>query len=128
MTAESDPELTIWVVDPSTMGRRLISRVLEGRGYAMRGFATAQALLDATEDDLPECVITALRMDDLDGLVLAERLRRRAAKDELAIIVLSTEAEAAETARAAELAIGAWLRPPVPPQILCEVVRSVVSG
>ncbi len=69
---------SIYVVDDDEAVRESLSLLLEARGYAVRGFASALEFLAAAPNLRPGCLIADIRMPRMDGLELQQRLTERA--------------------------------------------------
>jgi len=68
----------VLVVDDSAMDRRLAKRLLEKHEGLIPALAEdGRAALDAIAQDVPDIVLTDLRMPEMDGLELVEAIRRR---------------------------------------------------
>ena len=89
----------IWVVDDDRSVRFVLATALREAGYAVEGFESARAALDALhEHGAPDLLFTDVRMPGDDGLVLLERLK--AAQPQLPVIVMSAYTDIASTAGA----------------------------
>ena len=64
----------IYVVDDDEAMRDSMTWLLEGEGYAVECFPSAQAFLAARHDTMRGCLILDVRMPDMSGLELHERL------------------------------------------------------
>lgn len=51
--------------------------LLEGCGYDVRCFSSAEAFLDATGEDVPVCIVSDVRMAGMSGLDLYRQLKRQ---------------------------------------------------
>ena len=69
---------TVWVIDDDDSMRWVLDQALGQAGFSVRGFADAESALVRLADDLPDAVITDIRMPGIDGLDFAARLRRGA--------------------------------------------------
>ena len=76
----------VYVVDDDEAVRDSISALLEARGYTVRGFASAQEFLAAAPTLRTGCLITDIRMPEMDGLELQEILVERALPFPLIVI------------------------------------------
>ena len=89
----------IWVVDDDHGVRFVLATALREAGHAVEGFDSAQAALVALgEKNVPDLIITDVRMPGDDGLVLLERLKSR--HPALPVIVMSAYTDLASTAGA----------------------------
>ena len=89
----------LWVVDDDRSVRFVLSTALRDAGYAVEGFDSAAAALDALAHRPPPALLfTDVRMPGDDGLVLLEKLK--AAHPQLPVIVMSAHTDVASTAGA----------------------------
>ena len=89
----------VWVVDDDRAVRFVLTTALREAGYAVEGFDSAAAALDAlTQRPVPDVLFTDVRMPGDDGLVLLEKLK--AAHPQLPVIVMSAYTDVASTAGA----------------------------
>jgi len=65
---------TIYVVDDDDAMRDSLAWLLEGEGYRVDCFAGADEFLAARHDDMRGCLILDVRMPEMSGLELHERL------------------------------------------------------
>jgi two-component system response regulator TtrR len=70
----SELRQTIFVVDDDEAMRDSMTWLLEGEGYRVSSFASAAEFLDARRDDMRGCLILDVRMPEMSGLELHERL------------------------------------------------------
>jgi two-component system response regulator FixJ len=80
------PEATIHVVDDDQAVREGLSALLTAKGYAVRLYATAEALLDAGPHGRPGCLVVDVRMPGMSGLELQRELKRRGETMPLVVI------------------------------------------
>ena len=89
----------IWVVDDDRSVRFVLSTALREAGYAVEGFDSARAALEALDGrPAPELLFTDVRMPGDDGLVLLDRLK--ALHPQLPVVVMSAYTDIASTAGA----------------------------
>jgi two-component system response regulator TtrR len=70
----SDFAQTIYIVDDDEAIRDSMTWLLEGEGYLVACFDSAAAFLAARSDDMRGCLVLDVRMPDMSGLELHERL------------------------------------------------------
>ena len=66
---------TIYVVDDDAGVRRSLEQLLDAEGFAVMAFDSATAFLEAALGLAPGCILLDVRMPEMDGLELQERLR-----------------------------------------------------
>lgn len=69
------PAPLIYVVDDDVDLATSLARLLERSGYRAAGFAEPAEMLEACGNESPHCVVSDVMMEELDGFVVAERLR-----------------------------------------------------
>jgi two-component system response regulator TtrR len=70
----TDPTQTIYVVDDDEAMRDSMTWLLEGEGYVVACFDSAERFLKARHDDMRGCLILDVRMPEMSGLELHEKL------------------------------------------------------
>lgn len=64
----------VYIVDDEEPMRDSLTWLLEGEGYATRCYASAEAFLDELAEDMAGCLLLDVRMPEMSGLELHERL------------------------------------------------------
>jgi len=67
-------EQTVFIVDDDDAVRDSIKELVESVGLQAEGYDSALAFLDAFESQRPGCLVLDVRMAEMSGLVLQERL------------------------------------------------------
>lgn len=67
--------VVVHIVDDEESVRSSLAFLLDLSGFAVRTHATAQSFLDVAADVRNGCLVTDLRMPDIDGVELLRRLR-----------------------------------------------------
>ncbi len=76
VTAAAGSGGTVFVIDDDPSLRRAVERQLQGAGYIVETFASAQAFLDRTPPTGVACIVSDVRMPGLSGLDLQATLAR----------------------------------------------------
>jgi CheY-like chemotaxis protein/HPt (histidine-containing phosphotransfer) domain-containing protein len=123
--------LRVLVVDDHATTRQVLEEVLAGWEMRPRLAASGQealaALKQAAAESTPfELVLVDGRLLDMDGVELIDRLRRVPEGAGAKVVLLAVEG-AGESARRAELRIGAFLRKPVKQSELLEAIQQVIG-
>jgi RNA polymerase sigma factor (sigma-70 family) len=114
------PEVTI--VDDDAGVRDSLSLLLGLHGYAVRAYASGEALLDAVRDDWRGCLLIDLRMPGMDGLALQSALAKRAIA--LPVIILTAHGDAANARAALKAGAFDFLEKPVDDALLIEMIEA----
>lgn len=97
--AETAAVSHIWVVDDDRSVRFVLSTALRDAGYAVDGFDSAAAALQALGmRPTPDLLFTDVRMPGEDGLTLLDKLKSK--HPHLPVIVMSAYTDVASTAGA----------------------------
>ena len=81
----AEQKVTIFVVDDDEAVRDSLAALLQTRGFEVRAFESAPKLLAAIDKGTRGCVLTDVRMPEMDGL----ELQRRLAGHMLPVVVMS---------------------------------------
>jgi len=106
----SEPE-TIAVVDDDESVRRAFRRILVTAGFKVLAFASAAELFDCPDSLRASCLISDLRMPEIDGLQLQEELIRR--MPHAGLIFVSGHADVQASVRAMKSGAVDFLEKPV---------------
>ena len=108
--------------DPAML--RLLSRWLENAGYPTRTVTDGQKVLEATELECPDFVITDWEMPRITGLELCRRLREMVLPHYVYILFLTVKATSEEMIAALDVGANNFLRKPVSQGELLARMRS----
>lgn len=84
-------DLTAWVVDDDESIRWVLERALKSASIDVRTFPGGAELLDAIEEEVPDVLITDIRMPGISGLDLLERVR--SVQPDLPIIIMTAHSD-----------------------------------
>jgi len=79
-------ERLVYVVDDDDAVRESLAALLEAKSYTVRTFALARDFLGAAPTLRPGCLVTDVRMPEMDGFELQRRLSERAFNFPLIVI------------------------------------------
>lgn len=116
----------IAIVDDDKAIREALLELLQVEGFSARIFDSASAFLADNEQTGFDCIITDVRMPEMDGLVLQRTLRTRGSAVPVIFITSSTGDEA--RLRALEDGAVAWFTKPVAEEALLHAVRNALAA
>jgi|KBSMisStaDraftv2_1062788.scaffolds.fasta_scaffold05145_5 RNA polymerase sigma factor (sigma-70 family) len=114
------PEVTI--VDDDAGVRDSLSLLLGLHGYAVRTYASGEALLEAVRDEWRGCLLIDLRMPGMDGLALQTALASRGVG--LPVIILTAHGDAGNARAALKAGAFDFLEKPVDDALLIEMIEA----
>src|SRR5215467_11891735 len=118
--------LRVWLVDDDASIRWVLERALRNDGMAPRAFEAAEGALDALRRDVPDVLITDIRMPGASGLELLRRIRD--ARPALPVIVMTAHSDLGSAVSAYEGGAFEYLPKPFDIDEAVALVRRAASG
>lgn len=115
----------IAVVDDDEAVREALCDLLQVEGLSALGFASGEAFLACEAAASFDCVITDVRMGEIDGIELQRRLRLRGSA--MPVIFITSSVEESTRARALLGGAAAWFTKPVSDNALLEALRAAMG-
>jgi FixJ family two-component response regulator len=115
----------IAVVDDDQSVREALENLISSVGYEVDLFESAKGFLDSAEINNTACLVLDLRMPEMSGLELQQRLR----DDGRNIPIIIVTAHGEDTARTEALAAGAvaFLNKPFQEEVLLGAINSAIG-
>ena len=88
-TAETPPKGNILIVDDTPANLRLLSSMLADQGYKVRSVISGQMALTAAQAAPPDLILLDIRMPDMNGYDVCERLKSDDGTRDIPIIFIS---------------------------------------
>ncbi|WP_262963673.1 nitrogen regulation protein NR(I) [Methylobacter psychrophilus] len=82
---------TVWIIDDDKSIRWVVEKALQKSGIITRCFSAGKDLLAALQDDLPDALITDIRMPGMDGLELLDKVQQ--SHPHLPVIVMTAHSD-----------------------------------
>lgn len=114
-------EPTVYIVDDDPSARRGLTRLVRAAGLNAQSFASAADFLDSGRHGGPGCIVLDVRMPEMNGPELQERLGQ--ADSRMPIIFLSGHADVPTAARVMKKGAVDFLTKPVDKDDLLEAIR-----
>jgi len=115
----------ILIVDDDPNLRSTLSDILRARGYAPVGVATGKAALDRIEEVMPAVALIDLRLEDMSGLELMEKIKGCCPGTEC--IVLTGYASQESAIEAVHLGAYSYVQKPYDMEQLTVTIRRAVE-
>ena len=117
--------VTVHIVDDEAPVRRALAFMLASAGYAVRVFESATEFLAAADRIEEGCLITDLRMPDLDGVELLRALRKADAM--LPAIVVTGHADVPMAVEAMKAGALDFIEKPFEEQVLLSALERAIG-
>jgi len=114
----------IAIVDDDEAVREALFDFLQVEGLVARMFNGATAFLAQARAGEFDCIVTDVRMPEIDGLELQRRLR--SCGSSLPVIFITSSSEETTRTRALQEGAAAWLTKPVDNEVLLHTLRTVL--
>ncbi|MFS8148596.1 two-component system response regulator [Rhizobium sp. R635] len=118
-------DLTIHLVDDEESPRRSLTFLLVSAGFAVRAHSCAKAFLDLLPLSGRSCLVTDLRMPEVDGIELLQRLRRF--RLNVPAIVITGQGDVAAAVQAMKAGASDFLEKPVREEALIAAINAAVG-
>jgi len=112
------------IVDDDERLRQYVRANLELEGYSVREAASAEAGLEALEDQAPDLILLDVMMPKVDGWEMLRRVRERHGVDSIPVIMFSGKVDSPEQAEAH--GAQGFIGKPFDPQQLIESTKQLV--
>jgi len=118
-------EQTVFVVDDDAAVRDSIAELVDSVGLRTEGYASASGFLDAFEPERPGCLVLDVRMADMSGLVLQQRIKALGAT--IPVIVLTGHGDVPMAVEAMKAGAVDFLQKPYRDQALLDSINAALS-
>ncbi|MFH1993807.1 MAG: HEAT repeat domain-containing protein [Pseudomonadota bacterium] len=117
-TAEDQAKLKVFAVDDSKMILNIYRSVLHNLGCESQLFEFPAKALERIRKEKPDVILADLNMPDITGIDLTRAVRQWHGKDELPIIMVTTQSEAQDHKIAYAAGINATLQKPFTEELI----------
>jgi two-component system response regulator FixJ len=125
MTPMSSVDVVVHIVDDEEAVRNSLAFLLGTAGFAVRTHQSATAFLEAAPDIRNGCLVTDLRMPDLDGVELLKRLNEKGAM--LPAIVVTGHGDVQMAVEAMKNGALDFIEKPFSDEVLIASIRRAVE-
>jgi FixJ family two-component response regulator len=116
---------TVFVVDDDAAVRDSIAELVESVGLRAESYASPSAFLDAFKPERPGCLVLDVRMAEMSGLVLQQRLNALGAR--LPVIVLTGHGDVPMAVQAMKAGAVDFIQKPYREQALLDSINAALS-
>ena len=116
---------TVFVVDDDAAVRDSIAELVESIGLRAEGYASAPAFLEAFQPERPGCLVLDVRMAEMSGLALQQRLNALGAR--IPVIVLTGHGDVPMAVEAMKAGAVDFLQKPYREQSLLDSINAALA-
>jgi len=125
MANDAANEGIVYVIDDDDSARASLEFLLDVAGVRVRSFASADAFLKAGPPLAGACVVTDVRMPGLNGIELAEELKRRGAA--APVIVITGHADVPLAIQAMKAGVADFIEKPFNDEVMLRAIRNALA-
>lgn len=122
---EAIEKAAVAVIDDDDSIRRALPRLLSSKGYQVHAFGSAQEFLASREIDAVSCVISDLKMPDLDGLQFQEALGAK--RPDLSLVFITGHGDIPASVVAMKAGAVDFLEKPIKSTELMQAIRQAIE-
>jgi two-component system response regulator FixJ len=119
-------DLLVRVVDDDEAMRDSLDFLLSAAGFSVQLYESAKPLLDSLAANLSGCILTDIRMPEIDGVELLRRLRERGRS--VPVIVMTGHGDVRLAVEAMKLGAHDFVEKPFDDEALIGTVRSALEN
>jgi len=116
---------TVYVLDDEPEMVTALARLLRGKGFAVRGYTSGRAFLEAFRWESDACLVLDVAMPELDGLELQQRLTHKGTP--IPIVFLTGHGDIPMSVRAIKAGATEFLTKPVEAHTLVQAVLDALQ-
>lgn len=118
-------ERVVHVIDDDEAMRDSLAFLLESVDMSVKTYASAVEFLEGLADLAPGCIVTDVRMPEMNGLELVRRLRQAGAPHP--VIVITGHGDVPLAVEAMKAGVADFLEKPFPEDALLDAIRAALS-
>lgn len=116
---------SIFVLDPDPEHSRNIASLVDGLGYPVREFSSAEQVITVLEDgEVAGCIISEMELPGMSGLELLQKLRAR--RVGTPVIIVTGDTDVSLAVRAIQSSVADYLAKPLVERQLVNRVRALM--
>jgi two-component system chemotaxis response regulator CheY len=128
---DSEPGLTLLIVDDSATMRAMVKRAATLSGVALAEIleaANGQEALDVLGRAKVDAVFTDINMPVMTGVELLKRMAAESRWSHVLRVIISTDASDVRRQEVSELKVRHYVQKPVRPEAVCDVLSQLVAS
>lgn len=115
----------VYIVDDDDAVRDALSLLVESAGYEVEAFETAVSALESCRKGPPDCIITDIRMPEMDGLEFQKKLSE--GRIETPVIVITGHGDVPLAVRAMKAGAADFIEKPFTDEAILSSIRASMA-
>jgi two-component system chemotaxis response regulator CheY len=120
--------MKILIVDDDATTRKLLGLYLKAKGYEVVYAENGLEGIEKLGAENPSLVISDLNMPYMDGIEFVKTVRADPARNEIPILMVTTEADPEERERAMSVGVNGYLVKPVTADVVTQHIRHILKN
>jgi len=116
---------TVYIVDDDKLARESLEWLIDSIGLPVETFDSGQAFLDAYQKDLAGCLVLDVRMPDISGMDLHQKLKQQSCT--LPVIIMTGHADVDMAVRAMKAGAYDFIEKPYNDSLMLERIQSAIA-
>lgn len=116
---------TVFVIDDDEAARESLTFMLRAEGMVSRAFGSPRAFLDQLHKDQSGCIVTDVRMPEMDGMTLVLLLREMGCA--MPVVVITGHADVPMAVQAMKAGVADFIEKPFESDHLLRAVRTALE-
>jgi two-component system response regulator FixJ len=125
MASDGPSDGIVYVIDDDESARHSLEFLLDVAGVRVRSFSSADAFLKAAPPLAGACVVTDVRMPGLNGIELAEELKRRGATTP--VVVITGHADVPLAIQAMKAGVADFIEKPFDDAVMLAAIHNALA-
>jgi len=118
-------DAVVHLIDDDEDVRRALSFLLGTAGFAVKVYESAVLFMDKYDSAVSGCIVTDVRMPEMDGLQLLRRLKEIGVT--LPLVIMTGHADVALAVEAMKIGAVDFIEKPFPDEVLLTAIRSALA-
>jgi two-component system chemotaxis response regulator CheY len=120
--------MKILIVDDDATTRKLLGLYLKAKGYEVVYAENGLEGIEKLGAENPNLVISDLNMPYMDGIEFVKTVRADPTRNEIPILMVTTEADPEERERAMSVGVNGYLIKPVTAEVVTQHIRHILKN
>jgi PAS domain S-box-containing protein len=118
---------SVMVVDDDIANRVMLENMLQSVGFVSRSYASGQEALKALDQSWPDLLLLDLKMPEMDGVEVLQRVRALEGGDKLPVVIVSASVLESEREATRSAGANAFVSKPIHEEQLFAIIANLLA-